>query len=242
MTFFSRPLRNIFMGAAAIALLASFNPSSADPSPAQKKSKGTWTSLFDGKTTKGWHGYGKNAIGKSWKVANGALYFDTTVKDGGDIVTDASFDNFDLKLSWKISKNGNSGIMIHVKEDAAKYPEVWRTGPEIQVLDNEGHPDGKIKKHRAGDLYDLIQSSSEPVRPVGQWNDVEIISNKNHLDVILNGVKVVSTNMWDDHWKALIAGSKFKDMPDFGSFVSGKIALQDHGNQVWYRNIKIKKL
>ena len=201
-----------------------------------------WQPLFDGKTTKGWHTYGKSTVGAAWKVDDGALYLDNTNKDGGDLVTDGEYGNFDLKLEWKISKNGNSGIIINIHEDPAKYNEVWKTGPEIQVLDNDGHPDGKIIKHRAGDLYDLIKSSSEPVKAVGEWNQVEIISNNSKLQIFVNGTNVVTTTMWDDNWRALIAKSKFKDMPDFGTFKSGKIALQDHGNAVWYRNILIKKL
>ena len=204
--------------------------------------KDGWQVLFDGKTTKGWHTYGKTTVGNAWKIADGAVYVDPSIKEGGDLVTDNEYENFDLKLEWKISKNGNSGIMIFVKEDAAKYNETYVTGPEIQVLDNEGHPDGKITKHRAGDLYDLIKSSSEPVKPVGEWNQAEIIANKGKLQIFLNGTNVVTTTMWDDNWKQLIANSKFKDMPDFGKFNKGRIALQDHGNTVWYRNIKIKKL
>jgi hypothetical protein len=112
----------------------------------------------------------------------------------------------------------------------------------MQVLDNAGHDDGKIIKHHAGDLYDLISCSQETVKPVGEWNQVEIISNNGKLDFILNGTNVVSTTMWDDNWKKLVAGSKFKDMPDFGTYKKGRIALQDHGNMVSYRNIMIKKL
>ena len=204
--------------------------------------KDGWQILFDGKTTKGWHTYGKSTTNDRWKIADGALYVDSSIKEGGDIVTDEEFDNFDLKLEWKISKNGNSGIIINIHEDAEKYKETYKTGPEIQVLDNDGHPDGKITKHRAGDLYDLIKSSSEPVKPVGEWNDVEIINNQGKLQIFVNGTNVVTTTMWDDNWKQLIAGSKFKNMPGFGTFKKGKIALQDHGNTVWYRNIKIKKL
>ena len=201
-----------------------------------------WQILFDGKTTNGWHTYGKIAVNERWKIADGALYIDNTVKEGGDIVTDEEFDNYDLKLEWKISKNGNSGIIININEDTAKFKETYRSGPEVQVLDNDGHPDGKIIKHRAGDLYDLIKSSSEPVKAVGEWNAVEIISDKGSLKIFMNGINVVTTTMWNDNWKQLIAGSKFKDMPGFGTFKKGKIALQDHGNAVWYRNIKIKKL
>jgi hypothetical protein len=215
---------------------------SAQTNMAQPVVQDGWQILFDGKTTNGWHTYGKSLVGEAWKVADGALYLDNTNKDGGDIVTNDEYGNFDLKLEWKISKNGNSGVIINIHEDVAKYNQVWKTGPEIQVLDNDGHPDGKIIKHRAGDLYDLIKSSSEPVKPVGEWNEVEIISNNSKLQIFVNGTNVVTTTMWDDTWRQLIAGSKFKDMPDFGTFKSGKIALQDHGNAVWYRNIKIKKL
>lgn len=203
-----------------------------------------FTSLFDGKTTNGWHTYGKNTVGSGWTIDNGTLHFNPTAKGsngGGDIVTDKEYSNFHLKLEWKISKDGNSGIIFNIKEDP-KYHSTYSTGPEMQVLDNDGHPDGKITKHRAGDLYDLISCSKETVKPVGKWNKAEIISNKGHLTFILNGTKVVSTTMWDANWKSLIAGSKFAKWEGFGIFHSGKIALQDHGNAVWYRNIKIKEL
>jgi hypothetical protein len=158
------------------------------------------------------------------------------------MVSNDSYENFDLKLEWKISPKGNSGIIFLVNEDTTKYKETWNTGLEMQVLDNNGHPDGKIKKHRAGDLYDLISSSSEPVKPVGEWNQAEIKVDHGKLDLFLNGTNVVSTTLWDDNWNKLVAGSKFKSMPGFAKSHSGKIALQDHGNEVWYRNIEIKKL
>lgn len=207
-----------------------------------------WNSLFDGKTTAGWHTYGKSSVGEAWKIADGALYLDTTqkldwqTKGGGDIVTNDEYENFHLKLEWKIAKDGNSGIIFYVHEDTAKYKYVWHTGPEMQVLDNDGHGDGKIIKHRAGDLYDLISCSKETVKPVGEWNEAEIVGNNGKLDFFLNGTNVVSTNMWDSAWKQMLAASKFKDMKDFGTYKKGRIALQDHGNTVWYRNIRIKKL
>ena len=201
-----------------------------------------WVSLFDGKTTKGWHTYGKTSADPQWEVTNGALHLDKAKGGGGDLLTDKEYGNFDLRLEWKISPKGNSGILFHVHEDPAKYEQAYYTGPEMQVLDNNGHSDGKIHKHRAGDLYDLIPCTKETVRPVGEWNEVEIISKNGSLKLFLNGVNVVSTTMWDDQWKTLVAGSKFKQWPDFGSFRRGKIDLQDHGNEVWYRNIKIKEL
>jgi hypothetical protein len=207
-----------------------------------------WKPLFDGQTTKGWHTYGKDSAGSAWKVVDGTLHLDASNKkdwqtgDGGDIVTEEEFDNYHLKMDWKIAQNGNSGIILFVKEDTAKYPYTWNTGLEMQVLDNAGHPDAKIHKHRAGDLYDLIASSPETVKPAGEWNQVEVISNNGNLEFYQNGQKVVSTTLWDDNWKTMIAGSKFAKMQDFGTFKSGKIALQDHGDNVWYRNIMIKRL
>lgn len=235
----------LFTGLVSLSLLLG-NPEKNSNNNTQKE-KG-WISLFDGKTTKGWHTYGQTSVGEAWKVADGVLYLDAShkadwqSKGGGDIVSDESYDNFDLKLEWKISKNGNSGVIFYVQDEPAKYKYVWFTGPEVQVLDNDGHPDGKIIKHRAGNLYDLVEGKEGAVKPVGEWNQMEIISNRGKLDLKLNGITVVSTTYGDDNWKKLIANSKFKDMPDFGKVFKGHIALQDHGNDVWYRNIQIKKL
>lgn len=211
-----------------------------------------WISLFDGKTFNGWHTYGKTTVGKSWKVENGAIRLDASAKkgyqteEGGDMVTNDEFENFDLKLEWKISEKGNSGIIFYIYEDPAKYSETWNTGLEMQVLDNgtptrPGHPDGKLYSHRAGDLYDLL-AAKEAVKPLGEWNQVEMISNKGKLDFYMNGQHTLSTTLWNDTWKQMVAISKFKDMPSFGTYKKGKIGLQDHGNDVWYRNIRIKKL
>ncbi len=207
-----------------------------------KEKKAGFQLLFDGKTLAGWHTYNKpGMIGNCWTVEDGVISFDMTKKERGDLVTDAEFENYDFSVEWRISKNGNSGIIFNVTEDL-KYHSTYNTGPEMQVLDNDGHPDGKIFNHRSGDLYDLIKSSSEPVKPVGEWNTARIVCNRGLLQQYLNGVKVVETRYDDANWKAMIAGSKFKTMPAFGLNMKGRIALQDHGNPVWFRNIKIKKL
>jgi hypothetical protein len=224
-----------------------FAQTPASNSLSGKEKQEGWQLLFDGKSKKGWHTYGKTTAGSAWKVQAGSLHLDASAKSsyqskgGGDLVTDGEFENFDLKLDWKISKNGNSGVMFDIKE-SPKYKETWFTGPEMQVLDNEGHSDGKIKKHRAGDLYDLISSSTEPVKPVGEWNQVEIKCDKGKLDLYMNGVNIISTTLWDDNWWKLVKGSKFVAMPDFTKYKSGRIGLQDHGCDVWFRDIRIRKL
>ena len=214
---------------ACVAFIVSCNSENSNSNSPEMKTDSTqktqdsisnngWISLFDGKTTNGWHKYGGGPVGSGWKVQDGAIYLDTTVKvngkrDGGDIVTDEEFENFDLKLEWKIAKNGNSGVMFCVHEDTTKYKAPYETGPEMQVLDNDGHPDGKIKKHRAGDLYDLISCSKETVKPVGEWNQVEIKLLNGKLDFYLNGENVVSTTMWDDNWNKLVAAVNLKPCP-----------------------------
>jgi len=213
----------------------------------EEKKEG-WKLLFDGKSSAGWHKYGGGAIDSVWKVKDGVLCLETLVKKqfkikgDWDIVTDEEYDNFHLQLEWKISKNGNSGIIFFIHEDKPKYNWPWETGMEMQVLDNDGHPDAKIVKHRAGDLYDLISSSKETVKAVGEWNLAEIKCVNGQLDLFLNGEKVVSTILWDDNWKKLVAGSKFRSMPAFSTYRKGRIGLQDHGDEVCYRNIKIRKM
>jgi hypothetical protein len=216
----------------------------------QAQAQEKWISLFDGKTTNGWHTFGKATAGEAWKVEDGTIMFDPNNKvngrivGGGDIVTNESFTNFHLQLEWKISKNGNSGIIFFVQDDPTKYKNTWHTGPEMQVLDNDGHPDSKIISHRAGNLYDLIVGDESGVKPAGEWNQVDIIVNKGTLIMKLNGVTTVNTHLGDDSWKELIRRSKFSkgESPDFGKVFSGHISLQDHGDKVWYRNIRIQKL
>ncbi|RYD70972.1 MAG: DUF1080 domain-containing protein, partial [Sphingobacteriales bacterium] len=208
----------------------------------QKEKKQGWQLLFDGNSYSGWTKYGGATTGKAWKIKDSSIYLDAGAKkadwqtnDGGDIVTTASFSDFHLQYDWKIAQGGNSGVIFYVHEDTTKYQWPWQTGPEMQVLDNERHADAKINKHRAGDLYDLIASNSEPVKPALEWNHAEIKSVKGNLDFYLNGVHILSTQLWNDNWKKLIAASKFSSMQGFGIYQSGKISLQDHGDEVWFR-------
>lgn len=213
---------------------------------AKEKEEG-WELLFDGETTNGWRNFKSEDIGPAWKVEDGTLYLDDSNKEdwqtngGGDIITEQSYSDYELVLDWKISEGGNSGIIYHVQEDDA-YDYVWHTGLEMQILDDERHADGKIEKHRAGDLYDLIETEGDALNPVGEWNTIRIVSNDGKIEQWVNGQKVVSTDMKSDEWKEMVANSKFAEMPGFGKYTSGHIALQDHGNKVWFRNIKIRAL
>lgn len=210
----------------------------------QKEEKEGWKLLFDGTSTAGWKKYNGSKTGAGWKVANGELFLDSSVKDKeerGDLVTEKEYENFELSFEWKIDSCGNSGIMFNVVEDA-KYSTPWLTGPEMQILDNACHPDAKIAKHRAGDLYDLIASKKETVKPARQWNHVKIVSRKGHYEFWLNGTQVVEFTMHTPQWDNMVKASKFASMPDFGKATKGHLALQDHGDKVWFRNIKIREL
>lgn len=202
-----------------------------------------WQSLFNGNSLNGWHTFGQTSVSDKWITDSGAIHLSSAAKgDDGDLVSDDTYDNFDLKLDWKISKAGNSGILFYVQDDKKKYEDTYKTGPEMQVLDDKRHEDAKLPSHRAGSLYDMIQATPGAVKPAEQWNHAEIVSNNGKLDFYLNDVHVVNTNIFDDNWKQMVAKSKFKEWPAFGTFKSGHIALQDHGNEVWYKNIMIKKL
>lgn len=208
----------------------------------EKEKADGWKLLFDGKSTTGWRTFNSDKAEAGWGIADGALHLDKNAKDGrGDILTDKEYENYELTLEWKIGACGNSGIIFNVVEDK-KYKTTYLTGPEMQVLDNTCHPDAKIIKHRAGDLYDLISCSKETVKPAGEWNLIKLVSNHGKMEFWLNGTNTVNFTMHTPEWDAMVAGSKFKNMPDFGKATKGRIALQDHGDEVWYRNIKIKEL
>lgn len=235
-------MRNLFF---SCALLLSISVVAQTPTLTKKEQKQGWKLLFDGKSFAGWHKYNGKEVGNAWVVQDGAMMLvgknDRAGKTAGDLITDEEFENYELSIEWKVAKNANSGILFNVKEDA-KYTAPYHTGPEMQVLDNDGHPDGKIKTHRSGDLYDLISCSTETVKPVGEWNQVRLIVNNGKSEFHLNGTKVVEFEMFNDQWKAMIAKSKFKNMKEFGTVRVGRLCLQDHGDEVWYRNIKIRKL
>ena len=225
---------------AVIEETSSTNASSDNMLTPEEKASG-WTLLFDGITIDQWHKYNGEGVGKNWSINDGALSFDPAMNDGGDLVTNEIFENFEFTLQWKIQDCGNSGIMWNVQE-GKDYGAPYLTGPEMQVLDNKCHPDAKIIKHKSGDLYDMIETSAMTVKPAGKWNTIKIVSKDAKYSFYQNDVNVVNFEMHTAEWDELVANSKFKEWKDFGKFTSGKIALQDHGDKVAFKNIKIKKI
>ena len=212
----------------------------------RKEKKQGWKLLFDGKTFNGWHTYLRDTVGSKWQIRDGAIVFDTTKprNGGGDIVTNESFENFELQLEWKISKGGNSGIIFNIQE-AREFPATYLTGPEMQVLDNIDASDNKKQNHLAGCLYDMAGDStvSKP-KPVGQFNKVRIVQNKGHLTLWLNDIKTYEGQIGSEEWNALVAKSKFAhpSFTNFAKVAKGKIALQQHPGSSEWRNIKIRQL
>lgn len=195
-----------------------------------------WQLLFDGETTDGWRGYRSDTMPSGWQVVDGAL---TRVAQAGDIVTQDSFANFELKLEWKVEPGGNSGIFYRVSE---AYDAPYWSGPEMQVLDDAGHPDGKSRLTAAGSCYGVYPAKAGAVKPAGEWNDVMILVDGEHVEHWLNGQNVVEYDLGSPDWKRRVAKSKFAEYPLYGAVPRGPIGLQDHGDRVAYRDIRIKKL
>lgn len=195
-----------------------------------------WELLFDGTTTNGWRGFASEEMPAGWQVVDRAL---TRVDGGGDIMTVGQYESFELLLEWQISANGNSGIMYHVKEGLGAP---YLSGPEMQVLDNGGHPDGQNPITSAGACYGLYVPSADVTRPVGEWNSVRLLVDGAHVEHWLNGTLLCEYELWSDDWNERVAGSKFSQWETFGKTKRGHISLQDHGDLVAYRNIMIREL
>lgn len=205
-----------------------------------------WELLFDGESMENWRVYNQEDIPAGWVVEDGAMVFDPEQRNdqyGLDIITKETYGDFELKLEWWLSEAGNSGIFYHVieQEDKALY---W-SGPEMQILDNENHPDadqGVDGNRKAGSLYDLIPAVPQNAKPFGEWNSVKIVAKGDVIEHWQNGEMVLSFDRSTEEWKNLVAGSKFAPHPEFGTAAEGHIALQDHGDLVKFRNLKIRSL
>ncbi len=195
-----------------------------------------WRSMFDGQTADQWRAYRGDRLPAGWQVVDGAL---TRVASAGDIVTREEFQDFELALEWKVEPGGNSGIMYRVAE-APELETVWQSGPEYQLLDDARHPDGRRPETSAGACYGLYPAPRGVVRPAGEWNEARIGVQGNHVEHWLNGQRAVSYELRSGDWEERVRRSKFATMPRYGREPRGHIALQDHGDRVAYRNIRIR--
>lgn len=229
--------------AASLAAVAPLAGQAKKPATTTTTADGGWVQLFDGKDLKGWRGYKKpDASETRWKVEDGMLTINSNgagdTKGQRDLITDGTYEQFDLRWEWKISQGGNSGVKYFVLED-----ENSAIGHEYQVIDDERHPDAKIGPHRqTAAFYDVFPAHDRPLKPAGEWNTSEVIVKGKHVTHILNGKTVLEYDLESPELKAAIAKSKFKDIARFGKLQPGHILVQDHGDQVWYRKIEIKTL
>ncbi len=201
--------------------------------------KSDWIVLFDGTSTDAWRGFQRADFPTGgWQIENGSL---KTIVGGDvcDIITKEKFKDFELEVEWRVSPGGNSGIFYRVTED---YPAVWQSAPEMQVLDDDLHHDGLDPKTSAGSLYALIAPTNKVLLPVGEYNKAKVIAKGNHVEHWLNGAKILEYELGSEALRSLIAESKFKDFPGFAQASEGHIALQHHGEELWYRNIRIRHL
>lgn len=195
-----------------------------------------WTVLFDGSNMDAWRGYQRPDIPNGWQIVDGAL---TRVGDGGDIITRDQYGDFELELEWKVAPGGNSGIMYRVTEADS---QTYRTGPEMQVLDDARHRDGGSRLTSAGAAYGLYPAPQGVVKPAGEWNQARLVLRGAHVEHWLNGQKVVEYELGSPDWEAKVKASKFVEWPGYGRAQRGHIALQDHGDTVSFRNIRIREL
>lgn len=217
----------------------------------QTEADAGWVMLFDGETSEGWRGVNRADFPGGWEVTDGTLHCkgsgkgEAGAEDGGDILYDKEFSDFHLTMEWKISEGGNSGI-FYLGKEVEGWP-IWKTAPEMQVLDNDRHPDailGKDGNRKSGSLYDLIPAKPQNAKPAGEWNSAEVLVYRGTVVHKQNGETVLEYHLWTEDWNSLVAGSKFPELnPDWAKVAeSGYIAIQDHGDDVWFRNLKIREL
>ncbi|HEX5792320.1 MAG TPA: DUF1080 domain-containing protein [Rheinheimera sp.] len=222
---------------ALLLTLGSCSALAADNQLSPQEQQDGWQLLFDGKDLSQWRNFKQDGLSDKWVIEDGTIKL--TGKGGGDILTKAQYQNFDLKLEWKISAVGNSGIFILADETGS---QIYSHAPEIQILDNERHPDNKLASHLSGSLYDMIASPAASHKVAGEWNQVRILLAQGQLTIWQNGLQTASVKIHSPQWQQLVAASKFANWTGFAANSSGHIGLQDHGDVVWFKNLKIKEL
>lgn len=220
---------------AALALAAGLFLGASAMSAAQTSSD-DWRPLFDGKSLAGWRGYKTTTAPTGWQAVDGTLVRNGP---GGDLMTVEEFGDFELELEWKVGPGGNSGVIYRVVPGA---DQPWHTGPEMQVLDNAKHADGKNPLTSAGSNYAVHPPVKDVTKPVGEWNAMRLLVRGNHVEHWLNGVKLLEYELGSADWQARVKASKFATLPGYGRARRGHLVLQDHGDVVAFRNLRIRTL
>ncbi len=203
----------------------------------QAQSKpGPWVSLFDGKTIAHWRGFKEKTAPASWKVEDGAI---TRVAEGVDLVSLEQYADFEFEWEWKVPPGGNSGVMFHVSE---AFEKTYHSGPEYQLLDNAGHDDGKNPMTTAASSHSIAAPIHDMTKPVGEWNQSRLVVKGPHVEHWLNGMKMLEYEMWTPEWKALVKASKFNEFPEYGMQKTGHLVLQNHGDHVQFRNLRVRRI
>ncbi|MFT5706666.1 MAG: hypothetical protein ACI9ES_000953 [Oceanospirillaceae bacterium] len=220
-------------------LLFTLSPFSfaSDNQLSTQESASGWHLLFNGKDLSEWRNFNQHDVNANWVIDQGAMHL--SKGGGGDLISQKVYENFELKLEWKISTAGNSGIFVLADELGS---QIYSHAIEIQILDNERHSDNKISSHLSGSIYDIIPSRKSSHKMAGLWNQVHIVLYNSELTVWQNGVKNAEINIGSNEWNELISQSKFNTWQDFAQAKKGHIGLQDHSDPVWFKNIKIKEL
>lgn len=223
--------------------ITSENDAVADNQLTEAEQADGWRLLFDGNTADQWKIYNTDTL-VGWQIKDGELI---ALGEGGlnghgaDIITREQFENFEMKVDWKVSEGGNSGLFFGVLE-GDQYGAVYETGPEYQLIDDAGYGDRIKDTQMSGANYDMHPPSKMAVHPAGTYNETMIKVENGHVQHWLNGELVVAYDLWTDEWEELKANSKWKDHPNYGMAKKGHIALQDHGKKIWFKNIKIRTL
>ncbi|GAB4404450.1 MAG: DUF1080 domain-containing protein [Bacteroidia bacterium] len=197
-----------------------------------------WVVLFDGTSLDGWRNYRADTLSPAWQIEDGTLAL--TGPGGGDLITDKAYGGFELELEWKISEGGNSGL-IYLVQESDSLSATYFSGPEMQILDDAAHADAD-PKHLSGANYDMHPCTEPAVKPAGAWNSVRLVVDHGKVEHWLNGKQVVAYEIGSPDWEARLQQSKFTEWPAYGRATQGHIALQDHGNKVWFRNIRIREM
>lgn len=228
--------RRALLALAAFALAATACSVRA-PRATGASATGAWIDLLPGNAS-AWRGYQQERLSDGWRfdAASGEL---RRVAGGGDIVTRETYADFELELEWKVQTGGNSGVFYRATEETKV---IYENATEMQILDNAGHRDGANALTSTGSNYALYAPVRDLSRPVGEWNEVRIVARGAHVEHWLNGTKVVEYEMWSPEWFAKVQGSKFAQWPSYGRAASGHIGLQDHGDPVAFRRIRIREI